>query len=260
MIVRKFLKKEKPVGYQGSVPDSKQITDHLHLEIKHCSKYGEKLIDKKDHTYCREDLHEVEELLKNVEIQLLENGGSATPKIDTPLTDGMILCSNGGKVSPHTKTSTDLNTMYNHSISVTGNPHVVTKGDLNLDTDDDVEFEDVKISEDLIHTGSNIGFYGKTPVVQPSTYAAASGSSAIVPALTATNMTAITGGTGSASTVFETVGDTSAGDESSKINNNFQDIKAQLDIQIAWNTALQSKVDDLITQLNLNRTDTEAAG
>lgn len=58
-------KKRKPESYRRSEPKQEEVTDRLRMKIKTCPECGEELKSKKEHTHYREDLYEVEELLKS---------------------------------------------------------------------------------------------------------------------------------------------------------------------------------------------------
>lgn len=64
-----IVKKEKrtPESYRRQEPSPEQITNHLRMEIENCSECGELLIDKKEHVHYREDLQEVENLIKTAQ-------------------------------------------------------------------------------------------------------------------------------------------------------------------------------------------------
>ena len=58
-------KKRSAKSYRRPEPNQDQITDHLRLELKKCPECGAVLTDKKEHTHYREDLHDVEDLIKS---------------------------------------------------------------------------------------------------------------------------------------------------------------------------------------------------
>lgn len=58
-------KKRSAESYRRAKPSPEKITDHLRMEIETCSECEEELIEKKEHTHYREDLYEVENLLKS---------------------------------------------------------------------------------------------------------------------------------------------------------------------------------------------------
>jgi len=57
--------KRSAESYRRTEPNREVITDYLHLELEECPECGEKLMDKKEHIHYREDLYEVENLLKS---------------------------------------------------------------------------------------------------------------------------------------------------------------------------------------------------
>lgn len=64
---KKKFKKRSKESYRRKEPTQDQITDYLHLEIKTCPECGNELTEKKEHIHYREDLYEVEELLKSAQ-------------------------------------------------------------------------------------------------------------------------------------------------------------------------------------------------
>ena len=64
----KGTKKKRPAeSYRRPVPVDEKITDYLHLEISQCPGCGGELVDKKEHIHYREDLYEIENLLKSAQ-------------------------------------------------------------------------------------------------------------------------------------------------------------------------------------------------
>lgn len=56
--------KRSSESYQRATPKPEEVTDYLQLSLEVCPECGEALVDKKEHTHYREDLKDVEELIK----------------------------------------------------------------------------------------------------------------------------------------------------------------------------------------------------
>jgi len=63
----KKKKKRSSCSYRRASPSPEAITDELRLEIENCPECGAELIDKKEHIHYREDLYEVEALIKSAQ-------------------------------------------------------------------------------------------------------------------------------------------------------------------------------------------------
>ena len=60
-------KKRSLESYRRTEPSQDKITDRLRLELEKCPECGEVLTEKKEHIHYREDLYEVEDLLKSAQ-------------------------------------------------------------------------------------------------------------------------------------------------------------------------------------------------